>query len=116
MALTKDQVVVDSKAVLTVINSQLPFLKAVIPALASNAGLVGMAVSAAQALVAIIQAIPTGGTISAEEQAVLKKEVDDIVSGKAFEGDEWKPSGYVHPEPAPVPTTKEVVAQIKSGS
>ncbi len=113
--MTKNDIVVDSKAVLNVVNSQLPFLKAVIPALASNAGMVGMAVSAAQALLAIIDSIPTGGVISVADQAVLKQEVEDIVSGKAFEGDEWKPSGYVHPEPVPAPTTSRVVAQIKGG-
>lgn len=111
--MTKDQFVTDSKSVLAVVNSQLPFLKAVIPALASNAGMVGMAVSAAAALVEIIKAIPTGGTISKEEQQTLLNEVNDIVSGKAFEGDEWKPSGYIHPEPEAPPSTKEVVAQIK---
>lgn len=114
--MTKDQLVVDSRAVLNVVNSQLPFLKAVIPALANNAGMIGMAVSAAQALATIIESIPTGGVISKEEQQTLKDEVDSIVDGSAFKGDAWQPSGYVHPEPTPAPSTEEVVAAIRGGS
>lgn len=119
----KNQIVLGANTALNIINTQLPFLKAVIPALAGNAGLVGMAVSAAQAILAIIESIPTGGVISVEDQAILRDEVKDIISGKAFEGNEWKQSGFVMPAPKARPadhtalaTTKQLIAGIKSGS
>lgn len=106
-------VVLGVSTVLNIVNTQLPFLKAVIPALASIGGPIGLAISAAQGLIEIIRAIPTGGEVSVADQQLLLDEVNAIISGEAFEGAEWKQSGFVWPKPTPPPTTAEIVKALR---
>lgn len=79
---------------LTIVQTTLSALKAFIPAIAAVGGPIGMGISLAASLIPLISKIPTGGEITDETQAKYRQEVDDIISGKAFEGEEWKQSGY----------------------
>lgn len=92
--MTKAQVQLTATQGLTVVQTTLAALKAFIPAIAAAGGPIGMGISAAAALIPLISQIPTGGEISEADQQALLTDVDNIVSGKAFEGSEWQQSGY----------------------
>jgi hypothetical protein len=98
-----DQITVTASQSLTLIQSVLALVKTFYPAAAALGGPVGLAVSAAAALIPLIKQIPTEKVITVDDQAKLLSEVQSILDGTAFTGPEWKPSGYVPPIPIPNP-------------
>lgn len=96
--MNKDQIALAGEQALAIVNTQLPLLKLILPAVAAAGGPVTLGIAAAAALLPLIRALPVGGLVDAETQQKLMDEVNDIVSGKAFEGPEWQiPPDFVWP-------------------
>jgi hypothetical protein len=74
---------------LNVINTVLPFVEKAIPVVAAAGGPIGLAVSAAAALIPLLQEIPTGSVITVSQQSALAARIAALPS--LFSGREWQP-------------------------
>jgi hypothetical protein len=74
---------------LNVINTVLPFVEKAIPVVAAAGGPVGLGVSAAAALIPLLQQIPTGTVITVAQQSALAARIAALPS--LFSGPEWQP-------------------------
>jgi hypothetical protein len=85
---------------LNVINTVLPFVEKAMPVVAAAGGPIGLGVSAAAALLPLLQQIPTGTVITVAQQSALAARIAALPG--MFTGPEWKPRPAL-PAPAPAP-------------
>ncbi len=78
---------IDAQKVLAAVQTVLPALEQAIPVVAAAGGPIALGVSAAAALLPLIEAIPSG-LISAEEQTDLAARINGL--GSQFAGPEWQ--------------------------
>lgn len=90
--MSQSTIIFRAEQALEIVRKTLPLIQAYGPAAAAIGGPVGLGISAAVALLPLIEKIPVGELLTIDEQAALKSQVDDIVSGKAFEGSQWQKS------------------------
>jgi hypothetical protein len=88
---TKDNIQLGATEAVGIINTVLPFLKTALPIVRSAGGPIGMGIAALEALVPLIQRIPTNDPVSLAAQAAQLKEIEDITQF-GFTGPEWKKS------------------------
>jgi hypothetical protein len=74
---------------LNVINTVLPFVEKAIPLVAAAGGPIGLGVSAAAALIPLLEQIPTGSVITVSQQSALAARIAALPS--LFSGREWQP-------------------------
>ena len=92
-----NKVTVITGDVLAAIDQILPFLKQALPVVEAAGGPIGLGLSAAQALLPLIDAIPMGGTVSVEAQQARRDAVEAILNADTFSGPEWQLSPLSNP-------------------
>lgn len=85
----KQTVTVDLQAALNIINAFLPLVTALDPALAKDSPQIQLGVTAAQALLPLIQSLPTSGAITPQIQAAQLAKVYSILAGPELSKSEW---------------------------
>jgi len=82
---------VDGEKLIAFVNNVLPVLETAVPALAAAGGPVGLGVSAAAALLPLLEQIPIGPTYTVEMQQNILNRVQAITL-LDFSGPQWKKS------------------------
>lgn len=92
--MTLQSIELTAEQALAIVKTQLPLIETFIPQVGAAAGAITLGVTAAEALIPLLEKIPVGETLSVDEQASLFSRVNGIVDGSAFAGAEWAPSAY----------------------
>jgi hypothetical protein len=89
MSLNFQTVEIVAEDALNVIDTVLPFVEKALPAVAAVGGPIGLGVSAAAALLPLLNQIPTGTVITVAQQSALAARIAALPN--MFSGPEWKP-------------------------
>lgn len=106
-----NKIAIAAEDAVKLVKNLLPFLEAAIPAVAAAGGPVGLGVSAAAALVPLLEQIPTGELVSVDEQQAQFNTVTSIVDGTAFDSPDWHPATQ---QAAGTPTATAPVAEAEA--
>lgn len=86
-----DTIEIGATEVLGIIDSVLPIVEKALPVVAASAGPVGLGVSAAAALLPLLQKIPVGPTFTVDTQQQYLQRIQ-AMSLLDFSGAAWQPS------------------------